>query len=58
MLNPFNDMGGKTRLEFYLVTGCTHYSFHLTITGLTQIQHAARDLFIFNPLNPPYQGDL
>ena len=25
--------------------------------GLTQIQHAARDLFIFNPLNPPCQGD-
>ena len=27
-------------------------------TGLTQIQHATQDSFIFNPLNPTNQGDL
>ena len=29
---------------------CGHAKFNMS--GLTQIQHAARDFFIFNPLNP------
>ena len=32
------------------------YQPHLNL-GLTQNQHAARDFFIVNPLNPPCQGD-